>query len=67
MEFETKHIGRTALRPATILELTINGDDYSITEDILNFKDNKVDENFITALMELANELQGHNDFVDGK
>ena len=67
MNFETKHIGSSGGRPAIILELTVNGYDYRATEDILNFKTNKVDENFIMELRQLADELQEHNDLVDSK
>jgi len=67
MNFETKHIGSVGGRPASILELTVNGADYSATENILNFKTDKVDENFIMELRQLADELQAHNDLVDSK
>ena len=67
MNFETKHIGSAGGRPAIILELTVNGHDYKATEDILNFKTNKVDEDFIMELRQLADELQEHNDLVDSK
>tara|TARA_R100001244_G_scaffold5899_1_gene6997 strand:- start:444 stop:647 length:204 start_codon:yes stop_codon:yes gene_type:complete len=67
MNFETRHIGSAGGRPASILELTVIGADYSATEDILNFKTDKVDENFIMELRQLADELQEHNDLVDSK
>lgn len=67
MNFETNHIGSSGGRPASILELTVIGYDYRATEDILDFKTNKVDEGFIMELRELANELQEHNDLVDNK
>ncbi len=67
MNFETKHIGSYAGNPAKILELTFNADGVSYTEDVLDFKTNKVSENFIMELRQLANELQEHNDNVDSK
>ena len=67
MTFETKHIGSYGGNAATIIELTINGADYSATESITDFKTNKVDENFIMELRQLADELQEHNDLVDSK
>ena len=47
MNFETRHIGSYGGKAATIIELTINGADYSATESITDFKTNKVYENFI--------------------
>lgn len=67
MNFETKHIGSYGGNAATIIELTINGADYSATESITDFKTNKVDENFIMELRQLADELQEHNDKIDSK
>lgn len=67
MNFETKHIGSAGGRPATIIELTINSADYSATESITDFKTNKVDENFIMELRQLADELQEHNDKLDSE
>ena len=67
MEFETKHIGSYAGNPAKILELTFRADGINYTEDVLDFKTNKVDKNFIMGLRQLADELQEHNDNVDRK
>jgi len=63
MEFNLKHIGSHGGNPATILELTIedcNGS--SLIETVSNFKDNKVDEDLIFDLRQLADELEYHND-----
>ena len=63
MEFNLKHIGSHGGFPATILELTIkdcNGS--SLVETVSNFKDNKVDEDLIFDLRQLADELEYHNE-----
>jgi len=63
MEFNLKHLGSYGGNPATILELTIkdcNGT--SLVETVSNFKDNKVDEDLIFDLRQLADELEYHND-----
>lgn len=67
MNFQTRHIGSFSGRAATIIELTINGADYSATEIITNFETNKVDENFILELRQLADAFQEHNDKIDNK
>ena len=67
MTFETKHIGSYGGNAATIIELTINGADYSATESITDFKTNKVDENFIMELRQLADELQKSGVAVERK
>ena len=67
MEFETKHIGSASGRPASIIELTVKGTNIFFTEDVTEFKTNKVDENFIMELRQLADELQEHNELVDSK
>jgi len=67
MKFKTKHISKAGGRPASILELEVDGKTNVIIEDLLDFKTNKVDENFIMELRQLADELQEHNDLVDNK
>ena len=59
-------IGAKNLRKGRIVK-AINGADYSATESITDFKTNKVDENFIMELRQLADELQEHNDKVDSE
>jgi hypothetical protein len=61
MNIEAKHIGSYGGRAATIIELTVNGSDYSITERITNGITHKVDKNIIKSLRGLADELQEHN------
>ena len=62
MEFNLKHIGSHGGFPATILELTIEDcDGSSIVETVSNFTDNKVDEDLIYDLRQLADELEYHN------
>ena len=61
MEFRTKHIGAYSGKPASIIELTVISDNTEVTETINEFSTNKVDENFIMALRELADELEDHN------
>lgn len=60
MDFKTKHIGSYGGNPAKIIELTIEGCDSTITEDITDLKGN-IDENFIMSLRNLADELEEHN------
>jgi len=63
MEFNLKRIGSYGGNPVMILELIIedcNGS--SIVETVSNFKDNKVDEDLIFDLRQLADELEYHND-----
>lgn len=67
MTFETKHIGSAGGRPASIIELTVRGENIFFTEDVTEFKTNKVPENFIMELRQLADELQEHNNNVDSK
>lgn len=64
MEFRTKHIGAYSGRAASILELTVISDNTEVTETINDFSTNKVDENFIMALRELADELEDHNNKI---
>ena len=63
MEFNLKHIGSHGGNPATILELTV-GDcaGSSVVEIVSNFRDNKVDEDLIFDLRQLADELEYHNE-----
>lgn len=63
MNFETKQIGSHGGRPATIIEVTVNGFDYSATEDVTD-RNGKVDENLIMELRELADELEEQNRLV---
>ena len=65
MKFETKYIGGNGGGASSILELTIKSNDYYITEDILDFSTNKVNEMFIMELTQLVDELQEHNKLVD--
>jgi len=63
MEFKLKRIGSHGGFPAKILELTIEDcDGSSIVETVSNFTDNKVDEDLIFDLRQLADELEYHND-----
>ena len=65
MEFKTNHIGAYGEFPASIIELIVeNWDGSSIIETITNLKDDKVDENLIISLRQLADELQEHNEKV---
>lgn len=60
MDFKTKHIGSYSGNPAKIIELTVEGCNSAITEDVTDLKGN-VDEDFIMALRNLADELEEHN------
>lgn len=60
MNFKTKHTGSYGGNPAKIIELTVEGGDSTITEDVTDLKGN-VDENLIMALRNLADELEEHN------
>lgn len=61
MDFKTKHIGAYGGNPATIIELTVIGENAEITENITAFSTDKVDCSFIMALRDLADELEEHN------
>ncbi len=63
MELTTKHFGAYAGNPAKIIELTVSNGDATITEDVTDLN-NKVDENFIMALRELADELEEQNNLI---
>ena len=63
--FTTEHIGYSPTKPASILEVTLHGFDYVVTENVLDVKTNKVDKYIINNLRELADEFQEHNDSVD--
>lgn len=65
MQFSTKHIGNSAGNPAKLLEVTVSTGSFSYTENVLDFKTDKVDEDLISQLRQLADELQEHNDLVD--
>jgi hypothetical protein len=65
MTFKTNHIGSAGNKPSPILELTVSGNGFTATEDILNFKNDKVNQSFIYQLRELANELEEYNNDVD--
>lgn len=61
MDFKTKHIGAYGGNSASIIELTVEGFDDTMTETITDTKD-RVDENLIATLRDLADELQEHNE-----
>ena len=60
MEFKTKHIGSYSGYPAKIIELTVEGFNSTITEDVTDLN-GYVDEDLIKALRSLADELDEHN------
>lgn len=60
MDFKTRHIGSYCGNPAKIIELTVEGWNSTITEDVTDLKGN-VDEKLIMALRNLADELEEHN------
>ena len=63
MELTTKHIGAYVGSPAKIIELTVSNGNANITEDVTDLNHN-VDENFILALRELADELEEQNNLI---
>lgn len=63
MELTTKHIGAYVGSPTKIIELTVSNGNATITEDITDLN-HKVDENFILALRELADELEEQNNLI---
>ena len=65
MKLTTKHIGAYGGFPAKIIELTVSDGNATITEDITDL-DRKVDDNFIMGLRELADELEEHNQLLNG-
>lgn len=60
MDFKTRHIGSYGGNPAKIIELTVEGWNSTITEDVTDLKGN-VYKNLIMALRNLADELEEHN------
>ncbi len=60
MDFKTKHIGSYGGNHAKIIELTVEGSNGIITEDVTDLKGN-VDENLIMALRNLSDELEEYN------
>ena len=63
MNFEIKQIGKQNLLPAVIIEVTINGFNYSTTEDVAGIN-GKVDESLIVELRELVDVLEEQNRLV---
>ncbi len=63
MEFTTRHIGAYGGNPAKIIELTVSDGNATITEGVTDLN-HKVDENFIMALRELADELEEQNNLI---
>ncbi|WP_424493917.1 hypothetical protein [Salinimicrobium sp. GXAS 041] len=68
MEFKTRHFGGHGNKASSIIELTISdfGGNSEITEDITNL-DGLVDDNLISGLRELADELEEHNEKIKNK
>lgn len=64
MEFRTRHIGAFKNIPAKIIELTVMSNSSTITEDVLDLRTGKVDEELIIALRSLADEFEEHNEKV---
>ena len=60
MELTAKHIGSYGGGPAKIIELTVSVGNSSITEEVTDLN-HKVDQNFIVALRQLADELEEQN------
>ena len=60
MNFKTRYIGGPNFE---MIELTVEGSNSSITEDITSMK-GLVDENFIINLRDIADELEEHNQKV---
>ncbi len=60
MDFKTRHIGSCGSNLAKIIELTVEGWNSTITENVTDLN-GKVDENLIIALRILADELEEHN------
>lgn len=65
MRITSRHIGNYGNKASSIIELTVELNDSSMTESITNFKTNKVDEDFIESLRQLADEFEEHNYLVD--
>ncbi len=60
MEVTIKHFGKSFNKPAKIIELTIQTNSTSITEDVTNLN-SWVDENLIQNLRQIASELEEQN------
>lgn len=63
MDFKTKHIGSYGGNPAKIIELTIEGWNSTMTEDVTDLN-GTVDINFINSLRNLADELEEQNEKI---
>lgn len=63
MKIFTRHIGSYGGGPATIIQLTIEGNSSVIIEDITGLHC-EVEEGFIQDLRDLADELEGQNNKV---
>jgi len=63
MEFKTKHIGHTGHFASSIIEVTVSIDGAEITEEVTNLY-SKIEPDFITALRELADELEEQNNKI---
>lgn len=62
MNFKTNHIGAYGGNPASIIELTVeNWDGSTLVETITNVFSDKVEDDLIISLRELADELEEHN------
>ena len=66
MDFKTKYIEGSRISPASIIEITVSNDSFTITEDITDLN-SKVDEDFIFELRQLADELEEHNEKLKTK
>lgn len=64
MELTLKHFGRTTNGASKIIEITIGSCGNKIVENITNLK-NKVDENLITTLRDIADELEEQNKLIE--
>jgi len=60
MKLQTRHFGMKKGSTATIIELTVDGTNVSLTEDITNLH-GYVDSDLIESLRMIADELEEHN------
>ena len=65
MRLNTKHIGTHGGKPSAAILLTVEGNGSTITEDITDLWGN-VNEDFITSLRDLADELEEQNTKLQG-
>lgn len=64
MELKLRQIGSSMTKPASIIELVIESDNVRLSETITKLN-GRVDENLITTLRQIADDLEEQNKKLD--